>query len=505
MSFREHFRKGQRYFRENKSVADEHLCFENTQIKRLFPKTYAYAHAETVAETQQAAEALIHNLNTMSSRAGGQIPFTSINYGMCTSAAGRLVSHALLDATIRGLGNGETPIFPQQIFQCKRGVNQAPGDANYDLFTKAIECSSRRLYPNFVNVDASFNLPHYRAEDPDTFAATMGCRTRVLPDRHGRAHCSGRGNLSFNTVNLVRLGIDYGVSLGEREHPDYCGFFTALQRQTEIAIRGLLHRYETQCRQPAKASDFMMREGAWENGDTLKPDEEVRELLRHGTLAAGFIGLAECLKALTGAHHGESADSYRIGREIISFMRNICDAAAEAHDTNISLFATPAEGLAGKFTKMDRSKFGAIVGVTHRDYYTNSFHVPVYYDIPAHKKIELEAPFHALCGAGAISYVELDGNMRKNTAAFQRIVQYALAQDIGYFSINHPLDRCPDCGYEGEIGAECPNCGVSEKDAHFYRLRRVTGYLTGDYTRRFNSAKQAEVADRVRHGTETPE
>lgn len=504
MSFREHYRKEEAHAIRRGTVfaatLDSDIFFGSTYLRGKHPETYDIAYAETVAETQQAAEALIHNLNTMSSRAGGQIPFTSINYGMCTSAAGRLVAHALLDATIRGLGNGETPIFPQQIFQCKRGVNQAEGDANYDLFVKAVECSSKRLYPNFVNVDASFNIPHYREDDPDTFAATMGCRTRVLTDRHGRAHLSGRGNLSFNTVNLARLGIEYGIALGERTEPDLCGFFAELERYMDVAIRGLLHRYEIQCRQPARASDFMMREGAWEDGEKLRPDEEVRELLRHGTLAPGFIGLAECLKALTGAHHGESAESYALGRSIIEFMRAICDEAADRYDANISLFSVPAEGLSGKFTKMDRSKFGTVVGVTDREYYTNSFHIPVYYAIPAHKKIELEAPFHALCNAGAISYVELDGNMRSNPVAFRKIVQYALSKDIGYFSINHPLDRCPECGYEGVIGAECPICGATEETTHFYRLRRVTGYLTGDYTRRFNPAKQAEVRDRVRHG-----
>lgn len=499
-SFVKHFRKGQRYFRENTIVSDAELFLDNADLAVVFPRSYEYARTETEAETYQAAESLIHNLNTMSSRAGGQIPFTSLNYGMCTSTEGRLVSHALLDAAIAGLGAGETPIFPQQIFQCKRGINQAPGDPNYDIFVKAVECSARRLYPNFVNVDASYNLPYYREDDPNTIIATMGCRTRVIADRFGRNHLSGKGNLSFNTLNLVRLGIEHGTALGIRTAPDIGGFFAELDRYLGVALRGLIHRYEIQAQQPAKASDFMMREGVWEGGETLRPDEPVRDLIKHGSLSVGFIGLAECLVALFGAHHGEDEEARAFGYRVVEHMRKFCDAAAEAHDLNVSLFATPAEGLAGKFTKMDRATFGVISGVTDREYYTNSMHVPVYFPISAARKIDIEAPFHALCNAGAISYIELDGNARNNTRAFMRTVQYALAQNIGYFSVNHPIDRCPACGYEGIIGSECPSCGAHESDVKMSRIRRVTGYLTGSYTERFNPAKQAEVRDRVRHG-----
>lgn len=503
-SFRKHFRKGLTYFSEgqgnqNEDISDTELYMNHDRLQERYPLTYKFAYEETVNETKQAAESLIHNLNTMSSRAGGQIPFTSLNYGMCTSTEGRLVSHALLDATMRGLGRGETPIFPQHIFQCKKGVNQEEGDPNYDLFLKAVECSSRRLYPNFVNVDATFNLPYYRPEDPDTIIATMGCRTRTISDRFGRNRLSGKGNLSFNTLNLVRLGIEHGIVMGQRKEPDMTGFYDSLERYMKIAVEGLVHRYHIQARQPAKASDFMMREGVWEGGEKLAPEDEVAELIKHGTLALGFIGVAECMKALTGLHHGEDEGVRKMALDIVRRMRSYCDEMSEQYDLNISLFATPAEGLSGKFTKLDRAAFGTIPEVTDREYYTNSFHIPVYYPVAAFQKIQWEAPFHKLCNAGAISYVELDGNARQNTTAFHKIVQFALDQDIGYFSVNHPLDRCPVCDYEGIIGSACPQCGVEEGKVVFHRLRRVTGYLTGNYTERFNSAKQAEVRDRVKH------
>ncbi|MFB5266841.1 anaerobic ribonucleoside triphosphate reductase [Paenibacillus enshidis] len=498
-SFRRHFSKGQRLFAETAPSAYEQIHMESEAARNACPRSYAFAMEETIAETRQAAESLIHNLNTMSSRAGGQIPFTSLNYGMCTSPEGRLVSRTLLEATIRGLGAGETPVFPQHIFQCKQGINQKHGDPNYDLFLLAVECSSKRLYPNFVNVDASFNLPYYRENDPDTIIATMGCRTRTIGDRFGRNRQSGKGNLSFNTINLPRIGIEHGICRGNRSHPDIKGFYATLEKSMNIALEGLIHRYRIQARQPAKASDFMMREDVWEGGGQLSPEEEVGRLLKHGTLAIGFIGLAECMKAMYGMHHGESDTVHREAQRVIAAMRAFCDRMSETHDLNITLFATPAEGLAGKFTKLDAAEFGIIEGVTDREYYTNSFHIPVYYKVTAARKIDLEASFHTYCNAGAISYIELDGNARSNPEAFRSIVQYALSQNIGYFSINHPIDRCPDCGYEGIIGSECPQCGTDEEATHFQRLRRVTGYLTGDYTVRFNAAKQAEVRDRVKH------
>ncbi|MCR8641067.1 anaerobic ribonucleoside triphosphate reductase [Paenibacillus sp. N1-5-1-14] len=501
-SFIKHFKKAQKYIESERTGLEVELTnvhIENEWLMTNYPKAYEFAYIETVNETYQAAESMIHNLNTMSSRAGGQIPFSSVNYGTCTSPEGRLVISALLDSTIRGLGNGETPIFPQQIFKCKNGVNTSPEDPNYDLFLKSIECSSKRLYPNFANVDAPFNLQYYVEGDPDTEFATMGCRTRNIGDRFGWNHLSGKGNLSFNTINLVRLGLENGIYSNNRTAPDEAGLKAALIESMEAALTGLFHRFELQAVQKAKASDFMMREGVWKDGRTLRPHDQVRELIKHGSISIGFIGLAECMKAMYGKHHGQDAAVYEKAVELIRVMREHCDKWAEEHDLNVTLFATPAEGLAGKFVKSDNKLFGTIEGVTDREYYTNSFHVPVYYDISAAKKIELEAPFHELCNAGAISYVELDGNARNNLDAFRKIVQYALQQNISYFSVNHPIDRCPACGYEGVIGDACPNCAASEADHTFSRLRRVTGYLTGSYTERFNSAKQAEVRDRVKH------
>lgn len=498
-SFAKYFLKGLDYFEEQpgEELGDIHMSRFDLELR--YPKSFRYALKETQAETLQGAESLIHNLNTMSSRAGGQIPFTSINYGTCTSPEGQMVIDALLTATMQGLGSGETPIFPIQIFKCKEGVNQSPKDPNYRLFLKAAECSAKRLYPNFANLDAPLNLQYYNPEDPDTEFATMGCRTRVLSDRFGRNRLSGKGNLSFNTLNLVKLGIEHGIMLGKRRQADEFGFYRALDRYLDVALDGLLHRYNIQKQQKAKASDFMMREGVWEGGEQLAPDEPVGDLLKHGSLSIGFIGLAECMTALYGKHHGENEAIYQKALAVIAHMREYCDRKSEEVNLNITLFATPAEGLSGKFTKRDRHTFGSIPGVTDREYYTNSFHIPVYYPIQAANKISLEAPFHELCNAGAISYIELNGNARSNPAAFLRIVQYALKQQVSYFSINHPIDRCSGCGYEGIIGSVCPSCGSQEEDVHIRRLRRVTGYLTGDFQTRFNSAKQAEVRDRVKH------
>ncbi|WP_223068085.1 anaerobic ribonucleoside triphosphate reductase [Paenibacillus caui] len=498
-SFSKYFRKGLEYFEEQDGADLGEITLSRFDLKLRYPKSFRYALKETESETLQGAESLIHNLNTMSSRAGGQIPFTSINYGTCTSPEGQMVIGALLTSTIRGLGSGETPIFPIQIFKCKQGVNQSPKDPNYALFLKAAECSARRLYPNFANLDAPLNLQYYDPADPNTEFATMGCRTRVLSDRFGRNHLSGKGNLSFNTINLVKLGIEHGIVLGRKKTADEPGFYHALDRYLDIALEGLLHRFSIQRKQKAKASDFMMREGVWEGGETLAPDEPVGDLLKHGSLSIGFIGLAECMKAMYGKHHGEDEHVYSKALDLIRYMREYCDRKSDELDLNITLFATPAEGLAGKFTKRDRHTYGSLTGVTDREYYTNSFHIPVYYPIQAANKIKLEARFHDLCNAGAISYIELNGNARSNPEAFLKIVQYALKQQVSYFSINHPIDRCSACGFEGIIGAVCPSCGSHEEDVHIRRLRRVTGYLTGDFQTRFNSAKQAEVRDRVKH------
>ncbi|WP_128894815.1 anaerobic ribonucleoside triphosphate reductase [Longirhabdus pacifica] len=501
-SFQKHFTTGSRYITEQQVQEANNLIpsMDNEEVKQLCPKTYQYAYEQTVKETYQAAESLVHNLNTMSSRAGGQIPFTSINYGTCTSSEGRLVIEAILQATMNGLGHGETPIFPIQIFKCKQHVNQEPQDTNYDLFLKAISCASKRLYPNFANLDAPFNLQHYDPDNPDSEFATMGCRTRVISDRFGQQDLSGKGNLSFNTINLVKLGMEHGICLGERKEADEVGFMNALQSSLELAFKGLMHRYHLQLSQKANASDFMMREGVWKNGDKLSPHDTVEDCLKHGSISIGFIGLAECMKAMYGKHHAEDEIIYQKALSIVKVMRKYCDEQSEAADVNLTLFATPAEGLSGKFTKKDAATFGFIEGITDRAYYTNSFHVPVYYDLPCYQKIQIEAPFHALCNAGAISYIELDGNARQNQTAFQSIIQYALQQHISYFSINHPIDRCIHCGYEGIIGETCPKCSRAEtQEQPFHRLRRVTGYLTGSYTERFNTAKQAEVRERVKH------
>ncbi len=502
-SFRKHLRKGFRYFDESNELSEQLLqtaIMDDIALAEQYPRAYQYALEETKVETLQAAESLIHNLNTMSSRGGGQIPFTSINYGTCTSTEGRLIVQCLLAATVRGLGHGETPIFPIQIFKCKQGVNQQAGNVNYDLFLQAIDCSARRLYPNFANLDAPINRELEIPGEPDTEFATMGCRTRVMADRFGRNHLSGKGNLSFNTINLVKLGLDYGTSIaGQRSVADEQGFYRELDEYIELAAQGLLHRYHLQASQPAKASDFMMREGVWEGGDLLAPDDAVEDCLKHGSLSIGFIGLAECMKSLYGAHHGENDTVYQQALTLIAYMRTACDELSERYNLNFSLMATPAEGLSGKFVTVDREHYGAIAGVTDREYYTNSFHIPVYYSITAARKIQLEAPFHSYCNAGAISYIELDGNARHNVKAMQQIIQYALAQHISYFSINHPIDRCTGCGHEGIIGSHCPACGASELDVPIARLRRVTGYLTGDYQTRFNPAKQAEVRDRLKH------
>lgn len=499
-SFSKYFRKGLEYFEEGEftdELGEVHMG--RADLKEQYPRTFKYAMKETEAEALQGAESLVHNLNTMSSRAGGQIPFTSINYGTCTSPEGQLVIHALLTATMRGLGNGETPVFPIQIFKCKQGVNQNPGEPNYELFLKAAECSAKRLYPNFANLDAPLNLAYYDPANPDTEFATMGCRTRVLSDRFGRNHLSGKGNLSFNTLNLVKLGLEHGIALGRRRTADERGFYKELEHYMDIALEGLLHRFQIQASQKAKASDFMMREGVWEGGEQLAPDDQVRDLIKHGSLSIGFIGMAECMKAMYGKHHGEDEEVYKKALEIVAFMRAYCDRQSDLHNLNITLFATPAEGLSGKFTKRDRATYGKVPGIVDREYYTNSFHIPVYYPISAAKKISLEAEFHELCNAGAISYIELNGNARSNPEAFLKIIQYALSQNVSYFSINHPIDRCSACGFEGIIGANCPSCGKHENEVHIRRLRRVTGYLTGDYQTRFNAAKQAEVRDRVKH------
>ena len=457
----------------------------------------AFAHKKAVSETDratyQAMEALIHNLNTMNSRAGAQVPFSSINYGMDTSPEARMAVRNLLLSTEAGLGNGETPIFPIQIFRVKEGVNYNPGEPNYDLFKLAMHCSAKRLFPNFSFQDAPFNLEYYKEGCPETEIAYMGCRTRVMANVHDpeKQISNGRGNLSFTTINLPRLAIKANHNVEQ--------FFEGLDRMIDLCIDQLFERFEIQARKCVRNYPFLMGQGVWLDSENLDWNDEVREVLKHGTLSIGFIGLAETLKALVGAHHGESEVARNLGLEIITYMRRRCDEASQKTGMNVTLLATPAEGLSGRFVKIDRRLFGEIPGVTDREYYTNSFHVPVYYDISAVEKIRIEAPYHALTNAGHISYVELDGDTTQNLEAFEKIVRVMKESGIGYGSINHPVDRDPACGYNGIIGDTCPNCGRSEEDGPFERIRRITGYLVGTLDR-FNDAKRAEEHDRVKHG-----
>lgn len=453
------------------------------------------AYNETDRATYQAMEALIHNLNTMNSRAGAQTPFSSINYGTDTSAEGRMVIKNILLANEKGLGNGETPIFPIHIFKVKEGVNFNKTDPNYDLFRLACKVSAKRLFPNFSFIDAPFNLPYYKKGDYNTEIAYMGCRTRVMANVYdpSREIVTGRGNLSFTSINLPRLAIESQGNIDT--------FFNKLDYYLDLCIEQLKARFKIQCQKRVKNFPFLMGQGVWIDSEKLSKEDTVEEVLKHGTLSVGFIGLAEALKSLIGVHHGESAEAQQLGLKIVSNMRERMDREAEVTHLNFSLLATPAEGLSGRFVKLDAKKYGIIEGVTDRDYYTNSFHVPVYYPISAFKKINLEAPYHALTNGGHISYVELDGDPTNNVDAFEKVIRYMKEQGIGYGSINHPVDRDPICGYTGIIGETCPYCGRSEKvdGIPFERIRRITGYLVGTLDR-FNDAKRAEVHDRVKHG-----
>lgn len=463
-----------------------------------FAEAQFLAEAEALKETErstfQAMEALIHNLNTMHSRAGAQIPFSSINYGTDTSPEGRMIIRSILLATEQGLGNGETPIFPIQIFRVKEGMNYNPGDPNYDLFQLACRVSATRLFPNFSFQDAPFNLQYYDPERPETEIAYMGCRTRVIGNIHdpSREITHGRGNLSFTTLNLPRLAL--------RNRNDRNGFFRELDALLNLVTDQLLERYEIQARKKVKNFPFLMGQGIWIDSEGLSMEDEIREVLKHGSLSVGFIGLAECLLALTGKHHGESKEAQELGLRIVGHMRERMDQAAIRYGLNFTLLATPAEGTAGRFVKLDRKLFGEIASITDREYYTNSFHVPVSYKLTAYDKIQTEAPYHALTNAGHITYVEVDGSPLQNLQAFEKLVRAMKENGIGYGSINHPVDRDPVCGFTGIIGDSCPACGRTEDDGlgAFERIRRITGYLVGTLDR-FNDAKKAEVRDRVKH------
>lgn len=474
----------------------EKEIFQPILGEELWDKIHRFAVKSALEETDratyQAMEALIHNLNTMHSRAGAQTPFSSINYGTDTSPEGRMIIKNVLLATEAGLGFGETAIFPIHIFKVKEGVNYNPEDPNYDLFRLACRVSAKRLFPNFSFLDAPYNLQYYKPGHPETEIAYMGCRTRVMGNVYDpeREITFGRGNLSFTSINLPRIAIKSNHSLE--------WFFEELERKMDLVTKQLMDRYQIVAKKKMHNFPFLMGQGVWIDSDRLSADEEVGEILKHGTLSVGFIGLAEALVALTGKHHGESDESRILGLEIVGFMRDYLDRLSKEKKMNFTLLATPAEGLSGRFIRMDQKKFGVIPGVTDREYYTNSFHVPVYYPISAYDKIQIEAPYHALTNAGHITYVELDGNTANNLEAFEKVVRTMKEAGIGYGSINHPVDSDPVCGYQGVIEDECPKCGRKEGDIPFHRIRRITGYLVGTLDR-FNDAKRAEEADRVKH------
>ena len=485
-----------------KEVEAEYLqkLIDRKYIATIQKKATKYANDEVDRATYQAMEAFVHNLNTMHSRAGAQVPFSSINFGTDISPEGRLVIKNILLAIEAGLGNGETAIFPVSIFKVKEGINYNPEDPNYDMFKLAMKVSAKRLFPNFAFIDAPFNLQYYKEGDPNTEIAYMGCRTRVIGNIYdpSRQVVGGRGNLSFTSINLPRIAI--------KAHGDIDWFFEELDRKINLAMDQLMERYKIQAAKKVRNYPFLMGQGVWIDSDKLKEDDTVGEILKHGTLSVGFIGLAECLKALMGVHHGESAEAQAMGLEIIGFMRKKLDEESKKTGFNYTLLATPAEGLSGRFVRIDRAKYGVIEGVTDREYYTNSFHVPVYYNINAFEKIKKEAPYHALTNAGHISYIELDGDPTKNLDAFEQVVRCMKESGIGYGSINHPVDRDPVCGFTGIINNECPCCGRTEDygDVGFERIRRITGYLVGTMDN-WNDAKSAEEADRVKHTMDSGE
>ena len=458
-----------------------------------------HAINKTVARVHQAMEAFIHNMNTIHSRGGNQVVFSSINYGTDTSAEGRCVIRELLNSTYDGVGNGETAIFPIQIWKKKRGVNYLPGEPNYDLYGLACKVTARRFFPNFLNLDATFNQSEaWKADDPKRYmheVATMGCRTRVFENRYGMKTSVGRGNLSFSTINIVRLAIEC-MDITDKE-ARINSFFAKLDNMLDVAARQLNERYDFQKTAMAKQFPLLMR-SLWTGAEELSPDETIEKVINQGTLSIGFIGLAECLKALVGVHHGESDEAQQLGLRIVDYMRCRCNEFSDKYHHNFSLLATPAEGLSGKFTKIDRKKFGVLEGITDRDYYTNSNHVPVYYKCSARHKAEVEAPYHEMTRAGHIFYVEMDGDATHNPQAIMNVVDMMDHYNMGYGSVNHNRNRCMDCGFENaEADLEvCPQCGSK----HLDRLQRITGYLVGT-TDRWNSGKLAELKDRVIHET----
>ena len=456
-----------------------------------------HAINKTVARVHQAMEAFIHNMNTIHSRGGNQVVFSSINYGTDTSAEGRCVMREILLSTYEGVGNGETAIFPIQIWKKKRGVNYLPEDRNFDLYQLACKVTARRFFPNFLNLDASFNQDsEWRADDPKRFVhevATMGCRTRVFENRFGPKTSIGRGNLSFSTINIVKLALECREEQDEQKRIDM--FFAKLDQMLEITAKQLDDRFQFQKTAFAKQFPLLMQ-CLWIGADKLKPMDSIESVINQGTLGIGFIGLAECLVALIGKHHGESEEAQALGVKIVTYMRDRANEFCERYHHNYSVLATPAEGLSGKFTKKDRKEFGIVPGVTDRDYYTNSNHVPVYYKCSARHKAEVEAPYHNLTRGGHIFYVEIDGDATHNPQVIMSVVDMMDQLDMGYGSVNHNRNRCMDCGYENADDnlEKCPKCGSNNID----KLQRITGYLVGT-TDRWNSGKLAELNDRVTH------
>ena len=443
----------------------ERFIKDSEEVGRLFRISYDKAYSKTDRITYQAMEAFVHNLNTMHSRAGAQVPFSSINFGTDTSSEGRMVVKNYLLAVEAGLGQSETPIFPISIFKVKEGVNYNPGDPNYDLFKLSCRVSAKRLFPNFSFIDAPYNLQYYKEGDYTTEVGYMGCRTRVLgnvvdPDK---SVTPGRGNLSFTSINLPRLGIKHGIV--SNNETDLDGFFSELSDLMDLVKDQLLERFEIQCSRHVYNFPFLLGQGIWIDSEKLKPGDKLKKVLKHGTLSIGFIGLAECLKALIGKHHGETSEAQELGKKIIGFMRKKTDEYSEKYNLNFTLLATPAEGLSGRFVNIDKAIYGKIKGVTDRNYYTNSFHIPVYYNITIAEKLHLEAPHHALTNAGHISYIELDGDPSENVEVFEKIVRVMKEEGIGYGAINHPVDRDPVCGYVGIIKDVCPRCGRKAGEA----------------------------------------
>ena len=488
---------GEDYSHLYNKVLDDYLKLPLEGLKGE-ARTVQHAMNKTVVRVHQAMEAFIHNMNTIHSRGGNQVVFSSINYGTDTSAEGRCVIRELLNSTYNGVGNGETAIFPIQIWKKKRGVNYLKDDRNYDLYELACKVTARRFFPNFLNLDATFNQSDaWQADDPKRYmheVATMGCRTRVFENKFGMKTSVGRGNLSFSTINIVRLAIEC-MGIKNKEERINC-FFAKLDKMLDITAKQLNERYDFQKTAFAKQFPLLMR-SLWLGADQLNPNDSIEAVINQGTLSIGFIGLAECLKALLGVHHGESDEAQKLGLKIVSYMRERCNEYTEKYHHNFSVLATPAEGLSGKFTKIDRKEFGVLEGITDRDYYTNSNHVPVYYKCSARHKAEVEAPYHEMTRAGHIFYVEIDGDATHNPQVIMNVVDMMDHYNMGYGSVNHNRNRCMDCGYENADAhlESCPRCGST----HIDRLQRITGYLVGT-TDRWNSGKLAELNDRVIHG-----